>query len=180
MENFYRKKDHETYLLSITATLEPEWKIYGLQVPKGGPLATEIQFELPNGITLEGNTTQPEIDSHWDPIFQMNITSFKNKVSFSQIIRTSLSSFDIPATISFMVCNDQNCLPPTQENLHFSFPNNLKIQTLRKPLLFPQVMMKLKTSPILPFQKRIEVFGVYFLFHSFLDLLHYLPLVFSL
>lgn len=77
------KKDHETYLLSITATLEPEWKIYGLQVPKGGPLATEIQFELPNGITLEGNTTQPEIDSHWDPIFQMNITSFKNKVSFS-------------------------------------------------------------------------------------------------
>lgn len=120
------KKDHETYLLSITATLEPEWKIYGLQVPKGGPLATEIQFELPNGITLEGNTTQPEIDSHWDPIFQMNITSFKNKVSFSQIIRTSLSSFDIPATISFMVCNDQNCLPPTQENLHFSFPNNLK------------------------------------------------------
>ncbi len=56
----------------------------------------------------------------FDNVFDMNIKYFETQALFKQKIRL-LSSDEIQITgvLEFMVCDDTNCLPPTEVDLSF-------------------------------------------------------------
>jgi len=101
-------------LLTFKATIESGWHVYALDLPSDeGPLPTAITFEDSDKYRLIGDVNQGEYITDYDPNFDMNLNYFANNAEFSQKIeRKSTKDFKVKGELSFMVCNDEMCLPP--------------------------------------------------------------------
>lgn len=105
--------DSETELVTFTATIEEGWHLYSQKINEGiGPVATSFQFE-PNKkqFKLVGKTLEPTPITEYDPNFEGELSFFKNSVAFTQKIKVK-SSGEINGTITFMLCNEEMCIPP--------------------------------------------------------------------
>ncbi|MCA1764429.1 MAG: thiol:disulfide interchange protein, partial [Flavobacteriales bacterium] len=100
--------------LTFKATLEEGWHIYALDLPSDeGPLPTEFTFETSDKYELLGDPDQGKYITDYDPNFQMDLNYFADRAEFTQKIkRISPSDFSVKGELSFMVCNDEMCLPP--------------------------------------------------------------------
>lgn len=106
--------------LVATATIDSGWHLYSQTVPKNGPIPTSFVFEGNSNYLKKGNTKEEEGHTVDDPIFEMRIKYFGNKASFKQRIRLKTkNTFKVNAMVEFMVCNDTQCLPPTEVDLVF-------------------------------------------------------------
>jgi len=126
-----KELDSNTYELSITTQIEKNWHIYSQKVPANGPMPTSFKFAKSKNYMVKGGVTEPNGHEVDDPVFNMRIKFFETKAIFTQIIeRKTNDAFKINATIEFMVCNDQSCLPPTEREFVFEIPKgNLKEET---------------------------------------------------
>ncbi|WBL26576.1 protein-disulfide reductase DsbD family protein [Zunongwangia sp. HGR-M22] len=121
-ETDVEKVNENQYALIINATIEPGWHLYSQDVPSGGPIPTSFQFSSNDSYALKGKVVEPAGHVIDDPIFEMEIKYFSDEATFKQIIeRKSQDAFQINASVEFMVCNDESCLPPTQKNVVFKF-----------------------------------------------------------
>ncbi|MGO4772317.1 cytochrome c biogenesis protein CcdA [Flavobacterium sp. W22_SRS_FK3] len=110
------------YALTITAKIDTGWHIYSQNVPKGGPAPTAFTFPKSKNYKTIGGVSEPEGHEVDDPVFQMRIKYFADKAVFTQNIeRKSTDAFTVNASIFFMVCNDNSCLPPTDKEVKFTF-----------------------------------------------------------
>jgi thiol:disulfide interchange protein DsbD len=108
------------YELVANATIEGEWHLYSQTVPEGGPIPTSFTFEGNGNYLKKGNTKEEEGKTIDDPIFNMRIKYFGHKASFKQRIKVKTKeAFKINAAVEFMVCNDTQCLAPTEKELIF-------------------------------------------------------------
>jgi thiol:disulfide interchange protein DsbD len=65
--------------------------------------------------------TEPEVK--FDPSFNMDLTMFSHEAIFKQKIRVlSQEGFAISGSIEYMCCDDERCLPPTEEEFQFVIP----------------------------------------------------------
>lgn len=109
------------YDLIIQATIADGWHLYSQNVPENGPMPTAFSFNKSSGFELIGKTTEEIGHTVNDPIFEMKITFFEKKAVFKQRINVlSAKAFKISGEAEFMVCNDENCLPPTYQDLQFN------------------------------------------------------------
>ncbi|WP_281310106.1 protein-disulfide reductase DsbD family protein [Flavobacterium flavigenum] len=110
------------YTLIITAKIDKNWHIYSQNVPKGGPAPTAFTFPKSKNYKTIGGVTEPDGHEVDDPVFNMRIKYFADKAVFTQNIeRKTADAFVINASIFFMVCNDNSCLPPGDKDLKFTF-----------------------------------------------------------
>ncbi|MFB9110011.1 protein-disulfide reductase DsbD family protein [Flavobacterium gyeonganense] len=110
------------YTLIITAKIDKNWHIYSQNVPKGGPAPTAFTFPKSKNYKTIGGVTEPGGHELDDPVFNMRIKYFADKAVFMQNIeRKTADAFTINASIFFMVCNDNSCLPPGDKDLKFTF-----------------------------------------------------------
>ncbi|MEN2401447.1 cytochrome c biogenesis protein CcdA [Flavobacterium sp. MC2016-06] len=110
------------YTLIITTKIDKGWHVYSQNVPKGGPAPTSFTFEASKKYKKIGAVIEPAGHEVDDPVFQMRIKYFADQAVFTQNIeRKSGDAFKIKATIFFMVCNDNSCLPPSEKEVEFSF-----------------------------------------------------------
>lgn len=106
----------------MRATIAPGWHIYDLgpYEPGSGPNPTEITFTPGEGAATEGAlqilSTPVRV---YDDIFEIEIGYFEKSAVFSQNIRLTAPQATVGALIEYMACNDQNCLPPTEEEFSF-------------------------------------------------------------
>ena len=63
-------------------------------------------------------TESPEPVKAFEKAFNMNIAYFPKRAVFSQKIRLKAPQTTVKGTVTFMVCNDEKCLPP--DDLDFS------------------------------------------------------------
>ena len=100
--------------LIFKATIEKGWHIYALNLPSDqGPLPTVFTFNPSDDYTLAGKTREGEFITHFDPNFNMDLNYFEDEAVFTQTInRLSQKDFKVAGELSFMVCNDEMCLPP--------------------------------------------------------------------
>ena len=109
------------YTLVLTADINDGWHIYDLQNYEGGPNPTTIRFVAGEGAKLDGAMRQLSSPVKiYDDIFGMEIGYFEKKAVFEQDVRLSAQSATVKAEIEYMACNDQNCIPPTEEEITFS------------------------------------------------------------
>ena len=106
--------------LVASATIEDGWHLYSQSVPENGPIPTSFIFEGNSNYLKKGNTKEEEGHTVNDKIFGMKIKYFGTKASFTQRIRLkNKNKFQVNAIVEFMVCNDTQCLPPTEVDLVF-------------------------------------------------------------
>lgn len=107
--------------LIITAEIDAGWHLYSQRVPDGGPIPTTISFtEQNDAYQLLGSPVEGEGHEEYDNVFEMDIKYFESKAIFKQRIRVLTDEkIDITGVVEFMVCDDANCLPPTEIDLAF-------------------------------------------------------------
>lgn len=112
------------YNLIATATLEKGWHLPSQETfPDDvlGPIPTEFSFlEQEQNYELIGNTQEPQVAPHFDPIFRIELKNFSDEAIFKQpikLLNTDLKS--IKAIVFFSVCDDEKCLPPEEVELIF-------------------------------------------------------------
>jgi thiol:disulfide interchange protein DsbD len=108
------KKNDKEYTVNISATLSPEWHIYSMTTPGGGPVPTTFDFKRNPLVVLEGNTVEKgKLYTEKDDIFGVDVKYYANTVTFTQTVKLkSPVKTNLSGTIKYMVCNDKMCLPP--------------------------------------------------------------------
>ncbi|MDR1584813.1 MAG: thioredoxin family protein [Prevotellaceae bacterium] len=111
----------KTFEIIFTAKIDDGWHVYGTNIPENGPRPTSVAFEKLENAQKVGNLESPsEACKEYDVNFDMELTWYKNEAVFIQkFAHDKASKVTVEGYVEFMVCNDQTCLPPTQE--HFSF-----------------------------------------------------------
>lgn len=108
--------EDESVILSITADIDPTWKIYSRQTEEGGPIPMEIFFET--DVTLDGMYIEVEEPKTYESeMFMMNVSTFSDKAVFHQAISDYSPGSKVNAIVTFMTCNGKQCLPPTEVEL---------------------------------------------------------------
>ena len=102
-------------VIVFSATIKGDWHLYGTELPSGGPTPTSLIVDKIAGAQLVGKLTASKkpIEKH-DPNFDMTLRFYSGQVSFRQTLRiTDPKAFTFSGAIRYMVCNDEQCLPPT-------------------------------------------------------------------
>ncbi len=107
--------------LVIKAAIEPGWHLYSQNVPEGGPIPTSFAFkESKKEYELVGKTVEGKGHEVHDPVFDMDIKYFGDEAIFKQRVKVLTNvKITITGALEFMVCDDTNCLPPTEVEYTF-------------------------------------------------------------
>jgi thiol:disulfide interchange protein DsbD len=100
--------------LKFIATIEDGWHVYALNLPsEEGPIPTSFTLTPSDKYQLVGKVKQGKYKTDFDPNFDMDLNYFDKKATFTQTIdRKSVKDFNVEGFLTFMVCNDEMCLPP--------------------------------------------------------------------
>lgn len=104
--------DAATSQVVMKAEIEEGWHIYSQYVNSAaGPIPTSFTF-LPNKkVKIIGKTQEPKPIEEYDHNFEANLLFFENKVEFQQPVKVKENTV-YNLTITYMVCNEEMCLPP--------------------------------------------------------------------
>ncbi len=106
--------------LYLKATITDGWHIYSQNMTDGGPVKTSFSFISSPAYKVNGKTTEPKAITKFEKSFDMNVSYFEKSVIFQQKIKLTGAKALVKGTLEFMVCDDQQCLPP--ETVEFSIP----------------------------------------------------------
>jgi thiol:disulfide interchange protein DsbD len=98
----------------LKATIDEGWHLYGLNLPKNGPVPTSIVFQTIENAKKTGEIqAQSKLLKHYDSNFDMELNWYESEAIFVQKITfDDISKVKIKGYVEFMSCNDQSCLPP--------------------------------------------------------------------
>lgn len=105
------------------ASVEQGWYMYDTDIPEGGPNPTMIEFDEISGGELIGEfkASDKKAVVKFDEIFQMEIGSFTNSVTFKQSIKlTDKANFSAIGNVRAQACNDATCTPPLPVDFEFN------------------------------------------------------------
>lgn len=107
--------------LIFTATIDEGWNTYSQFLEsEDGPVPTEITFEEGSHFKLKGKAKEGGNKfTKYDNVFGMNLTKFAGKAILTQRVTVADASKPITGYVTFMVCNDEMCLPPKDVDFEF-------------------------------------------------------------
>jgi len=111
------KRAQGIYEIVITADIAKSWHMYSQTTPKGGPIPTKITFNNNPLIVKEGKLSEKgKMEKINDKVFGVQVFYYSDKVVYSQVVKVKgLVNTNITGTVSYMVCDDTQCLPPTKK-----------------------------------------------------------------
>jgi len=105
----------KTYELHLTASIESNWHMYAQDAGEG--LAPTSIYFTPNPlISFNGKVKEVgKLQSSYEKYFKAVSKYYANKVAFVQKIKVrSHVGTVVKGTVSYVVCNDRQCLPPKE------------------------------------------------------------------
>lgn len=112
-----KKIGDKTYELKLVAAVSAPWHIYSQHTPEGGPAPTIIKIAS-NPLLLQASiagafSEQGKLVKKYEEVFGVNIKYFNGNAIFTKKIqlKTNVKTV-VSGTVAYMVCDDQQCLPP--------------------------------------------------------------------
>ncbi len=119
----YKKLGKDTYLLQFIADVQDKWTIYSQHIEGEGPVPTSFMFD--EGTHFQKIGGVEEHSDHkvegFDPYFGIDVTKYKDRVTFTQKVHVTDSSQPIKGDLEYMSCDDKKCLPPQLVPFSFAF-----------------------------------------------------------
>lgn len=108
--------------LTFTAIIDEGWHIYATVLSSDmGPMPTEFIFDKSSDYKTVGKIKQGKPITEFDKNFQMELDYFTGKPAFTQKIeRLSTKDFKVNGELSYMVCDNEKCLPPDYVAFEFA------------------------------------------------------------
>jgi thiol:disulfide interchange protein DsbD len=112
----------DTYEVRADASIEKGWHLYSAYLPENGPIPTTLSLAPSDGFELVGKVVEnPKPGIHYDSSFDMNLGYFELKAALTQVIKVKKhGSIEVKGEVEFMVCDDEQCLPPTTEEFNLN------------------------------------------------------------
>jgi thiol:disulfide interchange protein DsbD len=144
----------ERFELTIDAAIDPEWHIYSITQPAGGPTRTEISIPAGQLWQSIGSIKAAEPHVAFDPNFEMKTEIYEERAKFTvpAIVATDAKEGHSKGVIDvrFQACNETTCLPA--KTVHI--PVVLKIVavsgTTAKSVTVPQLTSGNPSAPVAP------------------------------
>lgn len=110
-----KKLSDKVYELHMTATIDPKWHMYAQDAGEG-PEPTSFRFDKNPLVTLTGKVMESgKLEKSYDPNFKSTLRYYSNQVDFIQKVKVrSTAATVVKGAVTFMVCNDNRCLPPKE------------------------------------------------------------------
>lgn len=126
----------DRYNIIYRADIEDGWNVYSQFIDEGGPVPTSITYESLEGVTLIGDAKETGARKEgMDPLFEMRVIKYLSEEVFTitQEITTDHNTDEITGYLTYMCCNDEKCLPPT--DVEFTLrPKDIKKKPTNKKL----------------------------------------------
>lgn len=106
------KKGTNLYEVHVKTLLEPRWHIYSVSNPEGGAEPTVVK--VTEGSAVGKTKEKGTLKSIFDKEFEVNQKYYETSVDFIQLVKITPGSKKITGNITYMVCNDKQCLPPKE------------------------------------------------------------------
>lgn len=106
-------------VVTLTATIDKGWHVYGFNQSEDGPVSTTIKFEGTKGVTFIGSTNaKPKPVYVMEEMFGCKVSYWENKVTLTRKFKlTGVKTGSATITINYMCCNETSCRPPSTETL---------------------------------------------------------------
>lgn len=106
----------QTYELRLAAKISANWHVYSQFTPAGGPVASQIVLDPSPMVVTEGPVKEEgKMISKHDDVFGIDVQYFGEQVVFVQRIKlVKKVKTTVAGSITYMVCSDRECLPPTR------------------------------------------------------------------
>ncbi len=111
-ETKVNKVSETEYQLIFEAYIEDYWHLYSTNMPAEGPNPTSFSFEnAGEQFQLNGDISESESVTEFDPIFEMDLSFFSKKATFTQNISVNDEVLGvINAEVEYQACDDQTCI----------------------------------------------------------------------
>lgn len=121
------------------AGIEDKWHMYGMDIPENGPRPTRIVYSnMANAEKIGAIVSKSKLQEVYDNNFSMKLTWYAKEAVFVQKIKfQDATKVKIDGYVSYMVCDDERCLPPEEEE--FSLGNAKATPGTEKANETPQV-----------------------------------------
>ncbi len=107
------KVNENVYKINFTAEIEKGWNIYSQKKVENGPIPTSFQFVQNRDIKFIDSVIEPEENEPiFDEMFEVEVTKFKGKPVFYQIVFCEKGGTKLKGELTYMCCDDSKCLPP--------------------------------------------------------------------
>jgi thiol:disulfide interchange protein DsbD len=101
--------------IEIQAVISDGWHLYSQHISNEiGPVPTSFLFNENAQIKLIGQVTEPLPIQKYDENFEAMLDFFEGKAIFSQRLSVKEATI-VSGSVTYMVCNETMCLPPTEE-----------------------------------------------------------------
>lgn len=119
--------DSQSESITFTATIDEGWHLYSQDIDESlGPVATSFQLEEnKKAFKPIGKTMEPTPITKYDKNFEGELSFFEGTVQFTQKLKVK-SSTEVKGKITFMVCNEVMCLPPSDFDFNLKITKNEK------------------------------------------------------
>jgi len=110
-----KKIADKTYEVHMTATITGNWHLYS-QDGGDGPVSTTFKFTSNPLLTLDGKVKEVgNLKKVFEEAFGSEVRYYEKTVDFVQVVKVKgKAKTALAGTVEFMVCNDKECLPPSE------------------------------------------------------------------
>ena len=112
-----KKVADKTYEIHCVADVQAPWHTYSQFTPDGGPVPTKFSFAKNPLYTLDGVVKENgRLMQKHEAVFGVDVKYFNGNVDFVQLVKLKTrAKTNFSGSVEFMVCNDQQCLPPATQ-----------------------------------------------------------------
>jgi len=121
----FKQVEGDEFDLIATSRADDGFMIYSQFTPEGGPLPTVFTWEEGDHYELIGKTKEKgHLKSGMDEMFGVEVNKFlpDRPVTWTQRVRVKDYATPIEMMVEWMCCDDEQCLPTTDEIFSFSLP----------------------------------------------------------
>jgi len=139
------------------AEIEDGWTVYSMYIEEGGPVPTSIWYETEGVVENKGDAIETgHRKEGMDPIFEMKVIKFLDDEDYQvrQRVKVLDPSKKLSGYLTYMTCDDERCLPPTDVDFEIDFGDGngaieQSIQNESTPIAIPSTESMSKTKSTL-------------------------------
>lgn len=115
----YNPKTNE---IVAAATISDGWHLYSQHIRNNiGPVPTTFTFDSIPAIAWQNEMQEPNPIHEYDENFEATLDFFKNTVVFTRKLPKGFKG-EIKGYVTFMACNEVQCLPPSDYEFSIVIP----------------------------------------------------------
>jgi hypothetical protein len=114
-----KKIGDRTYEVHMTANIGGDYHLYAQDPGGDGPIATTFTFKKSPLVVLDGPIRETgNLVKKFESAWNHDVRYYEKSVDFVQVVKvTGNVKTHLTGKIEFMVCNDRQCLPPSQVDI---------------------------------------------------------------